>query len=142
MPLAEANAIRLALRAVAATTLAGLVSQGAAASERQWHNWTSFCATHERSPLLDPEDPAALTLLQVYAHRYRTGELAPSGRRVKSATVEAAVRQVGQAQELLGTSDPRLDPKSKYKLRLRLPAPIPSLQTLRPTTPARAVGRW
>jgi hypothetical protein len=118
MPLAEANAIRLDLRAVAATTVAGLVPQGAAAAQRHWQSWTPFCTAQERSPLLDPEDPAALTLLQVYAHRYRTGELAPSRRRVKSATVEAAVRQVGQAQELLGTSDPRLDPKGKYKLRL------------------------
>ncbi len=70
---------------------------------------------------LDPylqqiEDP--ILLLQVFAHRYRTGALAPSGTTVRSRTVEGALCSIGQALATLGSRDPRLQPSGKLDLRL------------------------
>jgi hypothetical protein len=49
-----------------------------------------------------------MPILQIFAHRYRLGSLAPSGSPVKARTVEAALRAVGQTFSVLGQADPRL----------------------------------
>jgi hypothetical protein len=71
------------LRAAQEAVAAGVVSDQAAAAERQWDRWAQFCRTLSLDPtlstLLDP-----VTILQVYAQRYRTGELAPGGHPVSA----------------------------------------------------------
>jgi hypothetical protein len=59
-----------------------------------------------------------ILLLQVFAHRYRTGALAPSGTKVRFRTVEGALCSIGQALATLGSSDPHLQPSGKLDLRL------------------------
>ena len=62
---------------------------------------------------LDPllvayQDP--VPILNAFARDYRTGEIAPSSRGVRSRTVEDAVRSIGQAIAMLGAKDPRMTP--------------------------------
>jgi hypothetical protein len=64
--------------------------------------------------LLDP-----VMILQVYAHQYRTGELAPSGHPVSSQTVEDALRAVGQTLTTMGADDIRLNNHGKIDFRLK-----------------------
>jgi hypothetical protein len=59
-----------------------------------------------------------ISLLQIFAHRYRTGVMAPSGSPVKSRMVEGALRAIGQMMATLGCPDPRLQPSGKLDLRL------------------------
>jgi hypothetical protein len=56
--------------------------------------------------------------LQLFAHRYRTGAIAPGGAQVRGKTVGDAVRAVGQAFSSLGLPDPRLTPTGALDLRL------------------------
>jgi hypothetical protein len=70
----------------------------------------SFCHVPRRQQchmacmavLLDP-----VHLLQVFPHRYCTGEIAPSGQAIQSCTVEGALHGVGQKFESMGADDPR-----------------------------------
>ena len=57
--------------------------------------------------------------LQIFARRYRDGRLAPSGRQVRSRTVEDALRSVGQAFSALGAPDPREAAPNKIDFRLQ-----------------------
>jgi hypothetical protein len=57
-------------------------------------------------------------LLQLFAYRYRTSVLAPSGSPVKSRTVEDALRAVGQTFSALGCADPRLQASGKLDFQL------------------------
>jgi len=66
--------------------------------------------------MVDLTDP--IPLLRLFAHRYRLGTLAPSGARVRSRTVENALRAVGQTVATLGSPDPRLQPSGRLDLRL------------------------
>ena len=66
--------------------------------------------------LSDGVDP--ILLLQVFADRYRTGQIAPHRKPVKSRTVEGALRAVGQAFASVGAPDPRLTPTGKTEFRL------------------------
>ncbi len=58
-------------------------------------------------------------MLQLFARRYRVGELAPSGTTVRSRTVEGALRAIGQTFAALGHDDPRLLPNGKIDLHLQ-----------------------
>jgi len=60
-----------------------------------------------------------MPILQIFAHRYRLGSLAPSGSPVKARTVEAALRAVGQTFSILGQADPRLIASGKLDFRLQ-----------------------
>jgi hypothetical protein len=53
------------------------------------------------SVLIWPWTPS-VAVLQVFAHRFRTGVLAPSSHTIRARTVENAVRSVGQAFTLVG----------------------------------------
>jgi hypothetical protein len=95
----------------------GIVSSQAASNNNAWVIWSRFCHDLTLDPWLTDEiDP--ILLLQVFAERYRTGELAPRGRPVKSRTVEGALRAVGQAFTSVGAMDPRLTPTGKTEFRL------------------------
>jgi hypothetical protein len=96
---------------------AGIVSQRAASNDNTWAIWTQFCQDLALDPWLsDDVDP--ILLLQVFAERYRTGEIAPSHKPVRSCTVEGALRAVGQTFASLGAPDPRLTNTGKTEFRL------------------------
>jgi hypothetical protein len=82
-----------------------------------WDIWADFCMQLYCNPdLAYIDDP--IPLLQLFAHRYRTGALAPSGAQDHSRTVEGALCAVGQVFASLGHSDPRLTASGKLDLRL------------------------
>jgi hypothetical protein len=56
--------------------------------------------------------------LQVFAHRYRWGDISPSKTKVRGKTVGDALRTIGQTLSNMGYSDPRLDPSGKLNFRL------------------------
>jgi hypothetical protein len=95
----------------------GVVSSRANSTDNTWRLWTKFCAALVVDPLLQSNvtDPVHL---QVFAHRYRTGEIAPRGQPVKSRTVEGAIRAVGQTLAGMGAADPRLTTAGKHEFRL------------------------
>jgi hypothetical protein len=79
--------------------------------------WESFCASIGIDPTLSPySDP--IPAIQLFAHRYRTGVIAPGGAQVRGKTVGDAVRAVGQAFSSLGLPDPRLTSTGALDLRL------------------------
>ena len=90
-----------------------------ASSGTTWRVWQRFCtATNVHSDLADvPGDPIPILLL--FAHRYRTGTIAPGDRPVRSRTVEDAVRHVAQAFTRVGASDPRLNAFGALDFRLQ-----------------------
>jgi hypothetical protein len=105
------------LSTVQATVRAGVVPTRAAASDRHWENWATFCLEHTFDPYLRGiRDP--VPILQVWATRYRDGRLAPGGKPVRSGTVEDALRSVGQAFARLGAHDIRKDATGALDFRL------------------------
>jgi hypothetical protein len=103
------------------------VSLGATANRAMpgsttWRIWENFCAAINADPTLTTSDDP-VTILQLFAHRYRRGELSPSKTQVRSKTVGDALRAVGQTLSNLGYADPRLQPSGKLTFRLsRLPS--------------------
>jgi hypothetical protein len=82
-----------------------------------WYIWTRFCLDLACDPFLsDIHNP--LTLLQIFAARYRVGTLAPSTSPVRSRTVEGTLCAVGQTFTALGYPDPRLQPSGRLDFRL------------------------
>ena len=87
---------------------AGVVPTRSKSRSATWILWADYCTTHSIDPFLtNVED--SLPILQVFAQRYRTGALAPNQKPVKSRTVEAALRAVGQTLASVGADDPRYD---------------------------------
>jgi hypothetical protein len=103
-------------------TIKELAATGIAHSRRNsigttWDIWETFCAQLHCDPYLAGiDDP--IPLLQIFAHRYRIGTVAPSGASVRSRTVEGALRAVGQTLASLGSDDPRVTANGKLDLRL------------------------
>jgi hypothetical protein len=86
-------------------------------NDSTWLLWEQFCVDLHCDPeLQNLSDP--IPLLQLFAHRYRVGSVAPSGSPVRSRTVEGALRAVGQAFSTLRCPDPRLLPNGKLDYRL------------------------
>ena len=83
-----------------------------------WSVWRSFCHELAFDPLL-ADIASPITILQVFAVRYRSGQIAPSHRQVKGRTVEGALRSVGQTIASLGASDPRLTQSNQIDFRLQ-----------------------
>jgi len=95
----------------------GLHATRRGSANTTWDIWHEFCESLHCDPYLQTiDDP--IPLLQIFAHRYRTGTLAPSGSIVRSRTVEGALRAVGQTLATLGCQDPRLQSSGKLDLRL------------------------
>ena len=91
---------------------ASVIPSCAASQDRSWTLWKNFCLELCVDPLLLKIDDPVI-LLQVFGQRYRSSIIAPSGRAVKSRTVEDAIRAVGQVLARMGTPDPRLEPSGK-----------------------------
>jgi hypothetical protein len=82
-----------------------------------WDTWQDFCLSLHADPTLHQADDP-VTLLQLFAHRYRRGEISPSRSAVKGKTVGDALRAVGQTISNMGYQDPRLLPSGKLNFRL------------------------
>jgi hypothetical protein len=112
------NTIAAEFRAISEASAHGISATRANSQATAWDIWSQFCLALAQSPTLgDIEDP--VPLLRLFAHRYRSGALAPSGAQVKSRTVEGALRAVGQTLASLGLPDPRLQLSGKLDLRLQ-----------------------
>ena len=80
-----------------------------ASSSTSWRVWEQFCLSLGILPFLQGVPGDRIPILLLFAHRYRTGRLAPGGKPVRSRTVEDALRHVAQAFSRLGSPDPRLN---------------------------------
>jgi len=96
---------------------AGVISDRTKKADSMWELWLEFCPDHSMDPQFPNDDP--VPCLQVFAQRYRDGRIAPSGRAVRSSTVEDAVRHVGQTYRSLGSPDIRLDAHGDIDFRLK-----------------------
>ena len=106
------------LLALSEEVAAGVVPSRTRQSARHWQIWCKFCADLVIHPgLPSVRDP--VPYLQLFARRYRDGRLTPSGRPVRSRTVEDAVRSVGQAFSALGAPDPRESAPNRIDFRIQ-----------------------
>jgi hypothetical protein len=114
---AQRDAIERDLRIIKETAANATSATRSGATDTSWLLWCTFCRDLHIDPFLSQlEDP--IPLLQIFAHRYRTGTVAPSGSSVRSRTVEGALRAVGQTFATLGSPDPRLQNSGKLDFRL------------------------
>ena len=96
---------------------AGVTYKTSRTAANMWDLWLDFCASFPVDPeFAENEDP--IPYLQVFAHRYRNGRIQPSGKSVRSGTVQSALRHVGQAYKSMGTRDIRLDATGNTDFRL------------------------
>ncbi|KAL7577853.1 hypothetical protein ACA910_010599 [Epithemia clementina (nom. ined.)] len=118
LPADLAHGFRDDLSTIDHAVRAGIVPSRAAAADRQWERWIQFCESIHVDPwLTEHADP--IPFLQIFAARYRDGRIAPSGRPVRSHTVEDALRAVGQTFARLRTHDIRKDSTGDIDFRLQ-----------------------
>ena len=99
----------------------GIVPARANSRDATWLRWTQYCSELGVDPFLtDIED--YVPILQVFAHRYRCGQLSASHKPVRSRTVEAALRAIGQTMASVGAQDKRhtSDGTPHYRLQQQL----------------------
>lgn len=114
----KANELGADLGLIQEAVRSGVTSKRANAADNHWERWASFCLENNFDPYLrDVEDP--VPLLQVFGQRYRDGRIAPSGRAVRSRTVEDAIRAVGQTFASVGSKDVRKDAHGGIDFRLK-----------------------
>jgi hypothetical protein len=95
----------------------GLSRSRANATCSTWRLWEEFCQSLALDPtVIDVPDP--IPIFQVFAHRYRQGEISPSKSAVRGRTVGNALRAVGQTMAHMGLHDPCLTPSGKLDLRI------------------------
>jgi len=97
------------LRAVQEAIASGVTASRAHAASSAWKLWVSFSTSLHLDPQL-PSFQDKISVLQIFAHRYRHGTISPSRQQVRSCTVEDAVRQIAQTYSSLGSPDPHLNP--------------------------------
>ena len=90
-----------------------------AAANVHWTKWAYFCARVALEPLLVSYKYPIHTL-NAFARDYRTGNITPNSRAVRSITVEDAVQSIGQAIAVLGAKDPQMKSTGKIDGRLQL----------------------
>jgi hypothetical protein len=82
-----------------------------------WGKWNAFTAwLGVSADLSDVYDP--IPILQIFAHRVRSGILAAKGQPIKKRSVEQYLRSVGQIFSSVGGQDPRLYQLGKLKFCL------------------------
>lgn len=95
----------------------GVVAGTARSQCNIWLTWLECCASISFDPWLQSiRDP--VPILQVFAHRVRTGELSLSGSVALSRSPEAYIRAIGQTFARLGAPDPRLNTFGDIDFRL------------------------
>jgi hypothetical protein len=108
LPAPVEHEFRRDLRFAEEAAESGVVPSRNAASRKDWSVWTAFCVSLNQDPLL-LHVADKVQVLQVFAHRVRTGALArnASHQPVRSRTVEDYLRSVGQGFTRVGALDPR-----------------------------------
>ena len=120
VPLETRNAFCTDLCAAQTKARSRLVSSGILRQNHNWVTWQHYTQAIGIDPILSKLDPNhAISILQVFAERVRDGRLSLSKKPVKSSTVGAALRDVGQAHAYMGAPDPRLI-ASTQRLDIRL----------------------
>ena len=83
-----------------------------------WIKWNAFTSwlgvAADLSYVSEP-----IPILQIFAHRVRSGVLEAKGQPIKKRSVEQHLRSVGQIFASVGAQDPRLDQLGKLDFRLR-----------------------
>ena len=88
------------------------------AQDKHWERWDEFCHKEGIDPFMrNIADP--VPYLQVFGQCYRDDRIAPSGKSVRSQTVEDALRAVGQKFSSLGTLDIQKDLSGRTDHRIR-----------------------
>jgi hypothetical protein len=106
------------LRSAQTAAGAGIVSSRTNSNDKTWLLWLSFCQDLFVNPWLTDRCIDSILLLQVFAERYRTGQISPRRWPVKSRIVEGALRAMGRAFASMGSGDPRLTLTGKTEFRL------------------------
>ena len=118
LPTAPADTFRRDLRLATQEVAGGVVPARSREALAHWKKWTQFCDEQTISPsLAGLADP--IPFLQVFAYRFRHGQLNTTHREVRSRTVENAIRSVGQTLAAMGTPDPRYTATGKIDFRLQ-----------------------
>lgn len=81
--------------------------QRLASATSAWALWQAFCTSLGVNTFNLGPDP--IPLLQLFAHRYHSGSLAPGRHPVHSRTVEDVIGVLGQTYASMGAVDPRLN---------------------------------
>jgi hypothetical protein len=112
------DAFRNSLGTVQRQIRDGVVSTHSRAADNHCQRWETFCHQDSLDPfLLGLQDP--VPALQVFAARYRSGEIAPGGQVIRYHTVEDALRAVGQGFASVGAQDPRKTVTGEIDLRIQ-----------------------
>lgn len=117
MPREARDAFRADLSLVQEAVRAGVDPTYTRKKDNHWDIWVEYCSSISIDPsfdgILDP-----IPYLQVFAHRYRIGQIAARGNAVKSTPVSDVLRSVGQGFTSVGAPDPRLNSFGKQDFRL------------------------
>jgi len=86
---------------------AGVSVGRAKAASSVWEIWQNYCADLGLDPFLEAIQDK-VPILQVFAQRVRSGQLASNGNPILARSVEDYVRHVAQAFKSVGAPDPRM----------------------------------
>ena len=95
----------------------GLSTGRACAADGHWKKWAKFCSRLALDPLLIGYKDL-VTILNIFARDYSTGDITPTSSTVQSCTTEDAVRSIGQALASMGLVDPRYGKDGKIDIPL------------------------
>jgi len=100
------------LRAAKEASKSGVSVGRAKAAVTVWEIWQNYCADLGIDPFLETIQDK-VPILQVFAQRVRTGELAAGGHPILARSVEDYIRHVAQTFLGVGANDPRKKPGEK-----------------------------
>ena len=95
-----------------------VVPEYARKKDHHWEVWEDYCK-HKGFNLYLVDNPGTVEKLQVFAHRYKTRQIAPSKRAVKSAQVADALTSVGPKHKLMGLPAPQKTIMDSIALRIQ-----------------------
>jgi hypothetical protein len=116
VPAAQRHALRADILSAREASAHAIGLERAKSTNKAWVTWTEFCTSFEVDPYLrNVDDP--ILFFQAYGTRVRDGRLSPSGKPVRSRSVEDAWRKVGQTMADMGYPDHRNIPNTNRLVR-------------------------
>ena len=112
------NRIRRDFSTAQKTVATGVSAGRATYTNTAWNIWVGFTAGLGLDPFIQTFKDK-VPILQIFAHRVRSGELAADGNPVRARTAEDYIRFVAQTFQHVGTKDPRLNSAGKQDFRLQ-----------------------